>query len=74
MKNTQLVWALTISETDKTYHISLELRDYDKNYLSMIPLNKEFITNLISKMAVSEEKGYIYKCPVPMHYQSEGLK
>ena len=73
MRNVMLVWHRHQCNEDKTYYVSLEWRDYDKEFKEQIPVNKDFITNLISKMAVLEDQGYIYKCPIPTTYYSEGL-
>lgn len=73
MRNLQLVWTRHQCDDDKSYFVSLELRDYDKNYIAQIPINKDFITNLIAKMATLEEKGYTYESPNALKYMAEGI-
>lgn len=73
MRNMMLVWTHHQCVEDKTYFISIEVRDYDRNYLVKIPVDKTFISNIVAKMATSEEKGFKYECPIRMRYRGEGL-
>ena len=73
MRNVMLIWHRHQSNEDKTYYMSLEWRDYDKEFKEQIPVNKDFLINLIAKMAVLEDQGYKYKCPIPSTYYQEGI-
>jgi len=71
---TTIVWASKVDPDNKTYHIALEIRDYRNNYLNYVPVNKDFIVNMIAKMETLEQDGYKYDPQLKNGYIQEGLE
>ncbi len=69
----QLVWEVHASVEEGEYFVAFELRDYHRNYIRAMPVNKDFITNLIKEMALHEEKGLKYRGTGMGDFRMEGL-
>lgn len=67
------IWKVHASNEDEEYMVVFELRDYQRNYIRAIPVNKDFITNLIKEMALHEEKGRKYGGIEGAEFMMEGL-
>lgn len=68
-----LIWKVHANVEDGEYFVAFELRDYYRNYIRSVPVNKEFLTNLIQAMALHEEKGLKYKGDGVGKFVMEGL-
>ena len=55
-----LVWHVKANLESMEYFVVVELRDYQRNYVRAMPVNKDWIMNLLKAMTMNEEKGYKY--------------
>ena len=53
-----LVYQIFQNQAKKTYSIAIDLRDYQNHYCSMMGISKEFVSNIMAKVAVAESLGY----------------
>ena len=53
-----LVYQIFQDNQKKTYQIAIDLRDYRNHYCSQMFISKEFVSNIMAKIAVAESLGY----------------
>lgn len=68
------IWKVHASPSEEEYLVVFEIRDYHRNYIRAIPVNKDFITNLIKEMALHEERGLKYAGVTGGEFMMEGLE
>jgi len=56
----QLIYHPFINHQEKTFQVSIEIRDYAKRYCIMAGLSEEMFVDLIKQYTEAKEAGYVY--------------